>query len=303
MKLKGVIVIVRLPFLILALILGILGASLAWYEHQVYGDVAFNLGYAFIAGFGLISAHASVNIWNDFFDARSKLDYRITRTPFSGGSGAIPGGLLTQRQAMWLGIITAAIASAVGIFFCIVSGWLLLPLIAVAGIIVLIYTPFILKTPYPEWSAGLGLGVLPVIGAYFVQTGVYHATALIASIPSGLLVHNLLLFNEFSDAEADKTVKRRTLPIIAGKKFAAIFYSVFNLFTYLWIIAWVIAGQMPVWSLLALLTLPFAFRAIKGAFQYDDLKKLIPAQGINVLVVLLTQLFMAIGFIVAGAMK
>jgi len=295
-------VIVRLPFLILALILAILGAGIAWYEHQVFGGT-FNLGYAFLAGFGLISAHASVNIWNDFFDARSKLDYRITRTPFSGGSGAIPGGLLTQRQAMWLGIITAAISTAIGLFFCIVVSWWLLPLIALAGLIILIYTPFILHTPYPEWSAGLGLGILPVIGAYFVQTGSYSTSILIASIPSGFLVHNLLLFNEFPDAEADKTVKRRTLPIIAGKKFAAVFYSAFNVFTYLWVIAWVIAGRMPVWSLLGLLTLPFAFRAIRGSFQFDDMKKLIPAQGINVLVVLLTQLFMAIGFIIAGALK
>ena len=50
---------------------------------------------------------------------------------------------------------------------------------------------------YPEWSAGLGLGVLPVLGAYFVQTGTYSIDAVLASIPSGILVHNLLLLNEF----------------------------------------------------------------------------------------------------------
>ena len=75
---------------------------------------------------------------------------------------------------------------------------------------------------YPEWSAGLGLGVLPVLGAYFVQTGTYTIGAVLASIPSGILVHNLLLLNEFPDAEYDVTVKRRTLPIFVGKKWAAI---------------------------------------------------------------------------------
>ena len=89
---------------------------------------------------------------------------------------------------------------------------------------------------YPEWSAGLGLGVLPVLGAYFIQTGTYSISALLASIPSGILVHNLLLLNEFPDVESDITVKRRTLPIFVGKKKAAIFYSALTIIVYLWII-------------------------------------------------------------------
>jgi 1,4-dihydroxy-2-naphthoate polyprenyltransferase len=143
---------------------------------------------------------------------------------------------------------------------------------------------------------------LPILGAYFVHTGEYTAMAWVAAVPSGLLVHNLLLINELPDVEADKTVKRRTLPIIAGKKFAAGFYSAFLILTYLWIIAWVIAGVMPVWTLLGLLTLPLAFKASSGAFRFNDMKKLGPALATDVLVVLLTQLLLAIGFILAGAL-
>ena len=303
MKLKGIITITRPAFLLLSVILGFLGAAVAWYEHQVHGDTGFNLGYAFLAGFGLIVAHIAVNVWNDYFDFRSTLDMKTKRTPFSGGSGALPAGLITKKQALWEGIISLIIIIPIGIFFTVVSGWLLLPLLVVAIVCIILYTPLILKMGYPEWSAGLGLGILPVLGAYFVQTGTYTISALIASIPSGILVHNLLLLNEFPDVEADITVKRRTLPIFIGKKKAAIFYSALTILIYLWIIGFVISGDLPIFTLLGLLTFPLAFKAIEGAFKYDDMSKLVPAMANNVFVVLLTQLLVGIGFILGGIFK
>lgn len=299
MKLKGIITIGRPAFLILAVILAILGAAVAWYEHQEY-DGGFNLGYAFLAGFGLVIAHMSVNVFNDYFDYRSTLDLKTHRTPFSGGSGAIPTGLLTKNQALWVGIITLIIIIPIGVFFTMKSGLLLLPLLLVALLCIIIYSPLILKMGYPEWSAGLGLGILPVVGAYFVHTGEYTITALVASVPSGILVHNLLLLNEFPDVEADMTVKRRTLPITIGKKNAAIFYSVMTIIVYLWIIGAVITGDMPVFALLGLLTIPLAFKAINGSFKYDDMSKFGPAMASNVMVVLLTQLCLGIGYILAA---
>ena len=302
MKIKGIMTIARPNFLILSAILGFLGTAIAWYEHQEYGG-PFNLGYAFLATAGLVVAHISVNVFNDYFDSRSKLDTKTVRTPFSGGSGAIQSGLLTEKQALWIGIVTLIIIIPIGIFFTIVQGWLLLPLLAIAFICIILYTPLILRMGYPEWSAGLGLGVLPVLGAYFVQTGTYTLGAVLASIPSGILVHNLLLLNEFPDTEYDVTVKRRTLPIFVGKKKAAIFYSVLTIIVYLWIIGTIIRGDMPVFTLLGLLTFPLAFKAIDGAFKYDDMSKLVPAMANNVFVVLLTQLLMAVGFILGGIFK
>jgi 1,4-dihydroxy-2-naphthoate octaprenyltransferase len=299
-KIKALMLVFRAPFLLLAVVLGFLGAALAWYEHQEYGS-AFSLGYAFLAGAGLLIAHISVNVFNEYFDFRSKVDFRTPRTPFSGGSGALPSGMLTEKQALWLGIGSLIIIIPIGIFFTLVKGWLLLPLLLFSAVIIIIYTPIILKMGYPEWAPGVGLGILPVLGAYFIQTGEYTFTALIAAVPSGILVHNLLLLNELPDAEADKTVKRRTLPIVAGKRNAAIVYSILMLVMYLWIIGAVIAGDMPSFTLLGLLTLPLAYKAFSGAFKFNDMSKFVPAQANNVFVVLLTQLLMGVGFILAGA--
>jgi len=296
---KGVVTVIRIPFLILALILGILGAAVAWYESRLYGS-PFNLGYAVLATFGLLVAHAAVNIFNDYFDARSGLDYKTSRTPFSGGSGAAPEGLLTVPEVLWLGIICLLILIPMAVFFVLKSGWMLLPLLVLAALLIIFYTPLILKMGCPEWSAGLGLGILPVMGAYFVHTGAYSASSFIASMPSFFLVHNLLLLNEFPDVEADVTVNRRTLPIVAGKKKAAYFFSIVTLLVYFWVVWAVICRYMPVFTLVSLVTLPLAIQVIKGSFRYDDMETFLNTMGKNVLLVLLTQALVAAGYILSG---
>lgn len=299
MNIQGIITVIRIPFLILSLILGVLGASVAWYESKRFGS-NFDAGYAVLALFGLLVAHAAVNIFNEYFDTLSGLDYRTRRTPFSGGSGATPTGLMTVRQDLWLGIICFILLIPIGAFFVVKSGILLLPLLFLATLLIVLYSPVILKMGYPEWSPGLGLGILPVLGAYFVHTGTYTWSAFAASMPSYFLVHNLLLLNEFPDVEADITVNRRTLPIVAGKKNAAYFFSVFVILVYLWVVWAVICGHMPVYTLLSLLTLPLAVCVIRGSFLYDDLGLFIPVMKKNVLLVLSTQALIALGYVLGG---
>jgi len=287
------LMIIRAPFLPLSMVLAFLGTCIAWY------DGAFHLGYALLAFLGILLAHISVDVINEYFDYKSGIDLTTKRTPFSGGSGALPMGLITPKQALWLGIITFVAIIPIGVYFVLVKGWLLLPLLLVAALCILIYTPFILKIGWPEWAPGLGMGALPVMGAYFVQTGEYNWPLVVASVPSFILVHNLLLINEFPDVEADKKGGRKTTPIVIGEAKASIFYSAMTILVYLWVVGSVIAGVMPVYCLVALLTLPFAIKAIRGSMQYQDMNKLVPALANNVMVVLITQLLLGVGYILA----
>ena len=293
MKLRIWFLETRPQFLLLSVVLAFLGTSIAWY------DGFFHLGYALLAFLGLLLAHISVNVLNDYFDYRSGIDLATRRTPFSGGSGILPTNLLKPRQVFWLGITSFLLTIPIGIYFVIVSGWLLLPLLLIAAVCILLYSPVILKHSWPEWAPGLGLGALPILGAYFVQTSAYTWPAVIASIPSAILVHNLLLLNEFPDTEADKKANRKTLPITMGKAKASKVYSVMAVMVYLWIIGGVAAGFMPVFSLIALLTLPLTIKAIQGARKHQEMSRLIPAMANNVLVVLLIQLLLGIGYILA----
>ena len=175
----------------------------------------------------------------------------------------------------------------------------MLPLLLVAAFFIVLYSPFILKRPWPEWAAGVGIGALPILGMYFVQTGAYTWEAAVACIPSALLVHNLLLLNEFPDTDADKVANRKTMPITIGKRKAAVFYSVVDIAIYVWIIAWVAARVMPVWSLLALLSLPLSLKAISGAIHNEKPEKLMPGMAANVQNIMLTQLLLGIGYVIA----
>ena len=295
MKLKFWFAETRPQFLLLSVVLAFLGTAIAWHDGH------FNLGYAVLAGIGLVLTHISVNTLNDYFDYKSGIDLATKRTPFSGGSGILPAGQMRPGQVLGLGLGSLLVAAVISIYFIIATGWWLLPLLAVAALFILLYSPLILKQPWPEWAAGAGLGALPVLGMYFVQVGAYTAPAAVASIPSFLLVHNLLLLNEFPDTEADRKANRKTLPIALNNDRAAIFYAIFALAVYAWIIAWVAARVMPVWTLLGLLTLPFTIKAIRGARHHEDPARLIPGMAANVTAVLLTQLFIGIGYIIAGA--
>lgn len=287
----------RPQFLFLSVVLAFLGTAIAWY----YGS--FNFGYALLAGFGLVLTHGSANAINDYFDYKSGIDLNTKRTPFSGGSGLVPDGKLPLKHALWVGVVTSLVALIIGIFFIIVSGWQLIPLLLVAALCLVLYTPVILRTPRPEWSPGLALGILPILGFYFVQTGEYDWVVLIASIPSGILVHNLLLLNEFPDVEADRKGGRKTTPVVYGMEAAGKVFRMTTISVYIWIVGCVLATLvtdsvvMPVYCLIVLLTLPLAIKAMQGSKQYKDMNKLVPALRSNVMFILITQLLLGVGYI------
>ena len=293
MKLKIWFLETRPQFLLLSVVLVFLGTCIAWY------DGAFHLGHALLAFIGLLLAHISVNVLNDYFDYRSGIDLAVKRTPFSGGSGILPAALLEPVHVLWFGLACLTLTVPIGVYFVMVKGWPLLPLLIVGALCVLLYTTHITRMGWPEWAPGLGMGALPVLGAYFVQTGEFTLPAVIAAVLPGILVHNLLLLNEFPDVEADRSAGRRTLSITMGKGRASIIYSVLTVVVYLWIIGGVVARQMPPFALVSLLTLPLAIKAIQGALRYEEESKLLPALGSNVQVVLLTQLLLGIGYILA----
>lgn len=285
----------RPQFLILSPILVVLGMSIALYNGN------FNALYFILSIIGLTLLHASVNTLNDYSDYKTGIDLKANRTQFSGGSGMLPAGKLTSNAVLRLGLITFFLAVPIGLFFLYARGLAILPIFILGAIFVLFYTSHITKfgMGMPELAAGLGLGTLPVFGTFFIMNGGFSWSALYASIPSGFLVCNLLYLNEFPDRDADQFGGRKTLPIVLGYRKAAILYSAIMIATYIWVIVGVIFSLMPAWTLLSILTLPFAIKAISGSLTFKSPTELVPAQGANVATVLLTQLLMGIGYILA----
>ncbi len=287
----------RPPFLLLPPVCVALGAGVAyWRSGQIHW------GYFLLALLGALTAHISVNVFNEYYDYRSGLDAATQKTPFSGGSGTLQAHPYAARAALATAVVALLVTALVGIFFWQVRGWPIVPLGVIGLLLVYVYTNWITR----NWllcliAPGLGFGTLTVMGTDFVLTGSYSWQAGLASLVPFFLVSNLLLLNQFPDVEADRRIGRRHLPILIGRRASSLVYIGFVALTYLSLVVSVALGYLPLWSLLGLLTLIFAIPAAKGARQHaDDIGKLLPHMGQNVMLNLLTPLLSAIGLFVAG---
>lgn len=292
---KYVIGVMRPPFLPLAVACVFLGLTAA-----IWGGYTINVWQAVLCFVGGILAHGAVNAFNEYEDVKSGLDFKTTRTPFSGGSGTIVPNPEKLPYALWTAIITSAICVAIGVYFAAIRGWEILALGALGLFVIIAYTPWFNKQPILCLiSPGLGFGTLMVNGTFFCLTGTFSWTALLVSFIPFFLVSNLLLLNEFPDADADKTVGRKHLPILIGRQASAVIFVLFELFTYMTLIAGVAFGLIPAWTLLGLVTLVFAVPAAMGALKNaNDLPKLAPSMAQNVLLNLITPVLMGVGLLI-----
>lgn len=294
----------RANFLVLAVFLTAIGLAFA---AKFDTETAFNWLHAILIMAGAISAHISVNLFNEYSDFQTRIDFSTQRTPFSGGSGMLTEGRtkpLHVKIAAWLTLLFSA---AIGVYFSIVAHYSIIIIALIGAIAITLYTPLLSRLLLGEIFSGLALGSLVIIGAYIAMTAepgtpladLVPIEVLLVSIPPGILTALLLLLNEFPDAEADKAGGRRHLVIIFGKKRAAWFYAANMLALFTIIILLPIFGVASYWLYLALLPVPLAIKASAIAIKHgSDLPKLIPALGMNVLVVLGTDLMIAIYVII-----
>jgi 1,4-dihydroxy-2-naphthoate octaprenyltransferase len=281
----------RPQFLLLSVMLVLLGTAVALHEGY------FDWLKFFLTLPGLVLANTSVNVLNDYFDHISGIDFETQKTPFSGGSGILTNGLLKPQSVYKFGVACLALALLIGIYLTLVSGWQLLPPIILGGLVAYFYTSHLTRWPIGEFWAGLCMGTLPVLGTYFIQTGSYSLEALAASLPPGFLTTNLLLLNEFPDAEPDRKGGRRHLVITLGTRKASRLYAALTVMTYLCIVAGVVTKLMPAVALIALATVAFAATAVSKAFKYrDNIQQFIPALRANVITVLGTDALLALAY-------
>ncbi len=282
----------RVPFLILTPACVALGIGAAdWTTGELQGiQVVLCL-------LGALAAHVSVNALNEYVDFRTELDFHTARTPFSGGSGTLPRSPELAGQALAMGLLSLVVTALIGLYFVWIRGLALLPLGILGLIVVVIYTPWLARVPFLCLIApGLGFGPLMVMGTGFALTGEYSWTALVGSLVPFFLVSDLLLLNQFPDAEPDRHVGRRHYPIAIGRRASSAVYSAFLLLNYLSIITGVVLNLLPAASLLGLGTLILAVPTARNAYVHaDDLEELVPSLGMNVIINIATPLLVALG--------
>ncbi|MFA6471486.1 MAG: prenyltransferase [Candidatus Latescibacterota bacterium] len=282
----------RANFLILSVLLTAIGGSAAWH------DGSFSISLFILTAIGVVAAHTGVNLFNEYSDWRTGIDEHTIKTPFSGGSGTLQEGLLKPRKVLIAAWASLLFAFIIGLGLAWHSGWIILVFMAFGGLTAVFYSDYLARWALGELSSGITLGSMVAAGAYYVQTGTITSGIIWASISPGILTALLLFLNEFPDADADLAGGRKHLVIVLGKRRAAVLYAFSLLVVYFVIIAGIVTGNIPKGLYLGLLTFPLALIAAYRTLRYhSDTPRLIPVQGLNVIIVLVTDLLMAIGFI------
>ncbi|TET90477.1 MAG: prenyltransferase [Methanomassiliicoccales archaeon] len=285
--------IMRIPFLIMTPIYVLLGISVS-----IHDGNPFNAWFLVLSFLGALFAHISVNVFNEYFDYKSGVDFKTKRTPFSGGSGVLPSRALDPKKAFYLAIGTLVLLVLIGVYFVSVYGWPIL-ILGLVGVFLIFFYTILLAKLYIVSEISAGGFALIVFGTYFVQNGNCSWSIAILTLISWLLISNLLLLNEFPDVEADRTDGRKHLPIILGREKSAKIYSFVMVLIYVILLGAVVLHFLPLTALLGLATLPLALKTIVGVLKHhSDSDALVPYLGTNVVVMLLTPLLVSIGMII-----
>ena len=268
-KSKAILLLLRLPFLTVTLSAVFVGAAFAWWHAH-----RFHPGLFLLTLTGASFFHIACNVANDYFDFKSGNDAsnRNALVPFSGGSRMVLDGFVKPGEALAVSLIFAALGSAIGLYLNAVSRGNVILLIGMAAVFfVFSYNGFpvrLVDKGLGEIAIFLAWGPLMVVGAYYVQANALRSLwPFMVAIPSGILTTLVLLINEFADKEADASAGRKTWVILYGFKKSLIIYFLLALCCYLAVLAGVIFGGWPVWSLIVLASLPLPYMAFKVAME------------------------------------
>lgn len=291
---------VRLPFLTATLIPVVLGTSIAGATFNVFNPLFFVLALIGAAAF-----HMSANTLNDYFDHKSGTDEMNTEfvRPFSGGSRMIQLGLLSPAEVLTGGLFLLFIGSSIGIFFIYYVGNFIAILLLIGLVSAFFYTapPLNLASRgVGEIFIGLNFGFLMTIGSFYVQTQTINLESMVAATPVALLIAAVLYINEFPDYAADKAAGKWHLVVRLGKSKASLGFVFIIIATYASIIFSVAFSIVPVYMLIALMTMPLAILAARFALTYhSETPNLIPANAATINIHLLTGLMLSIGYILS----
>jgi 1,4-dihydroxy-2-naphthoate octaprenyltransferase len=294
MQFRTLIQATRPSFLILSPVCVFLGASIA-----MAANGSVDTATLILVVIGALCAHISVNTLNEYADFKSGLDLITVKTPFSGGSGALPDNPAMANAVLATGLITLAVTSTVGLYFVNKHEALLFP-IAVIGIIgifiILTYSKWINRWPFFCLLApGLGFGGLMVIGTYFVLTSATSITPWLAALVPFFLVSNLLLLNQYPDIQADKSVGRNHFPIAYGTRTSSYVYGIFFMSAYSTILLGIYYGYFPGLSVIAILPAALSIYSLTGAFKHaENIGAHTQYLGTNVAATLLAPLLLGI---------
>lgn len=166
-----------------------------------------------------ILAQIASNFGNEYYDFTNNID-RKGRDGFRRG---VTEGDISPKKMKVATFVTLTFAAIIGCTLLLFGRWWLLPI----GIVITIFALAYSTGPYPLSHHGLGditviifFGIVPVNLTCYLQCGSWEAlsTSFPTSLAVGLLAANVLIVNNYRDADDDRNVGKNTTVVIFGRK-------------------------------------------------------------------------------------
>ena len=169
-----------------------------------------------------VMAQIISNFVNDYSDGIKGLDENRV-----GPERMVASGMISPKK-MRRGIaIMCVLTFILGCTLMFWGGLILLPF----GILIMLCALAYSMGPFPLSQHALGdlavilfYGIAPVALTFFIQTGFVNWQIIIAGLSVGLITDNLLIVNNYRDADDDLKNGKRTTANVLGKRFMKMLY-------------------------------------------------------------------------------
>lgn len=252
----------------------------------------FSLINAVLAGLGLFLGQAAgdyfyfygTNFHSNSSDAHTKI--------FAGWKPLFTDSFLGDRGTLWAGIVCLILDLVIAIYFTYTIGIEILYLAGLGAIVAIFFTPLMLKG-YKEPVIFFTFGPLVMVGLVYALTSAFTLEAIWLSLPLGFLITVVAYLKgaryEVSQ-EADKTIVLKLNKTVI---------SILTIGAYLSMLLLVLLNVLPLWGLLAFLSLPISISVLKVIDQSkSEINAYLWAVVRSILALIFTGIIFTIVFII-----
>ena len=242
------------------------------------GNENFSVLLSIVAVFGVMLAHLSVNLFDDYFDyqfnseevrqqaASEGLRARIAKSPY------LTSGEVTPRKLFFVASLFALAAMLLGCIVFIKRGLIPLYIALAAGFLGFFYSGKPIRFCYRglgELVTGLIFGPLLMAGVHYAACGTLNPGVWVVSVAVGLWVVNILYTHSIMEISTDKKVGKKTLAeMLKTKPLQLAASAVFNFTPYILLLAALLFGHLKLLFAAIFLVLPRSIALFHLLWQF-----------------------------------
>lgn len=210
---------------------------------------------------GLILAHATNNLFNDYTDFKRGVDKdNYYRTLY--GPQPVAHGLMTTTQLLTYTAVTGGLAVLLGVLLIASQGWdpVIWLLLGLGAFFVLFYTYPLKYIALGELAVFIVWGPLMIGGGYYVLAGSWSWNVVWASLPYALGVTTVIFGKHIDKVVGDREKHIHTLPVLIGEKASRYAVLSMMILSYIIVVALIASRFFTPIMLVVLLALPVLWR-------------------------------------------